>query len=151
MADAQKRSGMSYQQHGVEASLDTKQLASVGGSMDSVISSDTMSPCENDMPGSSLDVNKSVLRCLALVLSPRFPARQPFLWIPCMTPLENSSTVRTQSNGWKSDQRRQRDVAQAGNTSYSPRKRRKQQTNKAKRSCIFEDTFWEDLLKARCW
>ena len=30
-------------------------MASVGGSVDSVISSDTMSSCENDIPGSSLD------------------------------------------------------------------------------------------------
>ena len=52
MADACKRSGVSYRQHGVEAFQDTKHY---GGS---VISSDTMSSvslCENDIPGSSLD------------------------------------------------------------------------------------------------
>ena len=56
-------------------------MASVGGSVDSVISSDTMSSvslCENDIPGSSLDGRVlSVLKCLALVLSPRFSARPP--------------------------------------------------------------------------
>ena len=59
-------------------------MASVGGSVDSVISSDTMSSvslCENDIPGSSLDGRNlwtnilSVLKCLTLV-------RLPFLWIP---------------------------------------------------------------------
>ena len=55
-------------------------MASVGGSVDSVINSDTMSSvslCENDIPGSSLDEEireqiLSVLKCLAL-------ARPPFL------------------------------------------------------------------------
>ena len=61
-------------------------MASVGGSVDSVISSDTMSSVslsENDIPGSSLDGRNpwtnihSVLKCLAL-------AHPPFLWIRCM-------------------------------------------------------------------
>ena len=69
MADTRKRSGMSYQQHGVEAFQDTKQHGV------SVISSNTMSSvslCKNDIPGSSLDRRNpltnilSVLKCLAL-------------------------------------------------------------------------------------
>ena len=56
MAEACKRSGVSYPQHGGEAFQDT--LKQDGGSVDSVISSDTMSSvslCENDIPCSSLD------------------------------------------------------------------------------------------------
>ena len=61
-------------------------MVSVGGSVDSVISSDTMSSvslCENDIPGSFLDGRNpwtnilSVLKCLALV-------QPPFLLIWCM-------------------------------------------------------------------
>ena len=58
-------------------------MASVGGSVDSMIGSDTMPSvylCKNDIPGSSLDVNKySVSPKIALVLRARFSAHLPFL------------------------------------------------------------------------
>ena len=59
-------------------------MASVGGSVDSVISINTMcsvSICENDIPGSSLDGSKY---SVSPKMPRRFSMRPPFLWILCI-------------------------------------------------------------------
>ena len=58
MADAGKRSGIELSSTWSRGILGLNNMAPIGGSVDSMISSDTMSSvslCENNIPGSSLD------------------------------------------------------------------------------------------------